>query len=84
MNKKTTAMMALLQYIDVLDQKNLPEYTMAIAIKIKAIELLEVEKNQLHEALILSAETMHDILSGESTKSYNQVVQEFLTQYYQK
>lgn len=43
MNQKT-AMQQLIDYIDLLNSKNLPEYTLAVAIRLKAIELLEEEK----------------------------------------
>jgi len=47
--KQKTAMQQLIDYIDLLDSKGLPEYTLAIATRLKAIELLEEEKRQLKE-----------------------------------
>jgi len=48
--KQKTAMQQLINYIDLLDSKGLPEYTLAIATRLKAIELLEEERRQLKDA----------------------------------
>jgi hypothetical protein len=50
MNQQKTAMQQLIDYIDLLDSKNLPEYTISVATRLKAIELLEDEFQQLKEA----------------------------------
>jgi len=50
MNKQKTAMQQLIDYIDLLDSKNLPEYTISVATRLKAIELLEDEEEQIKDA----------------------------------
>lgn len=76
MNQKT-AMQQLIDYIDLLNSKNLPEYTLAVATRLKAIELLQEEKEQIEVSYFVGAldytENQPDIFLdwiNENSKSY--------------
>jgi hypothetical protein len=78
MNQQKTAMQQLIDYIDLLDSKNLPEYTISVATRLKAIELLKDEKQQIKEAYFNPFQFLYGITKIDYLKEiYKDVDSEF-------